>query len=123
MSADDFARRFAAAFGAQDIEALAALIAADGTVLTLSGAWAEGTQTARVAFAAEASGLCARARLVTGKGDVLPLGPGFALVRQRYVVTGAIDETGAELPRFAAMLVAVLANGVAISLTFTALPG
>ncbi len=123
MSADDFARRFAAAFGAQDIEALAALIAADGTVLTLSGAWAEGTQTARAAFAAEASGLCARARLVTGKGDVLPLGPGFALVRQRYVVTGAIDETGAELPRFAAMLVAVLANGVAISLTFTALPG
>lgn len=123
MSADDFARRFAAAFGAQDMEALAALIAADGTVLTLSGAWAEGTQTARAAFAAEASGLCARARLVTGKGDVLPLGPGFALVRQRYVVTGAIDETGAELPRFAAMLVAVLANGVAISLTFTALPG
>lgn len=122
MSAD-FARRFAAAFGAQDVEGLAALIADGGSVMTVSGAWAEGQAAARAAFAAEASGICARARLVTGKGDVVPLGPGTALVRQRYVVTGAVDEVGGELPRFGAMLVAVLVNDLAVSLTFTALPG
>ncbi len=123
MSAADFARRFAACFGAQDVEGLAGLISPDGSVLTLSGAWAEGQIAARAAFAAEASGLCARARLVTGKGDLLPLGPGSALVRQRYVVTGAVDEAGGELPRFGALLVAVLVDELAVSLTFTALPG
>ena len=123
MTGQDFARRFAAAFGAQDADALAGLIANTGTVLTLSGAWAEGQIAARAAFAAEATGLCARARLVTGKGDARPLGPASALVRQRYVVTGAVDEAGSELPRFGAVLVAVLEEGLAISLTFTALPG
>lgn len=53
------------------------------------------------------------------------LGPDVALLRQRFVVTGAIEETGAELPRFGAMLVAVLQsdslNWRAVSLTFTVL--
>ena len=122
MSADDFARRFAVCFGAQDVDGLAALIAADGSVLTLSGAWAEGRPAARAAFAAEAAGLCARARLVTGKGHLTALGSDCALLRQRFVVTGAVDESGAELPRFGAMLVAVLLGDRAVSLTFTALP-
>ena len=47
---------------------------------------------------------------------------GCTLVRQRFVVIGARDDTGAELPRLAAMLVAVLMGEVAVSLTFTALP-
>ncbi len=118
----DFARSFSACFGTQDVEGLVALIAPQGSVLTLSGAWAEGHAATRNAFAADAAGLCARARLVTGKGSVLPLGQGCTLVRQRFVVMGAVDETGAELPRLAAMLVAVLVNDLAVSLTFTALP-
>lgn len=122
MSAD-FARRFAACFGAQDVDGLAALMAPDGSVLTLSGAWAEGQQAARAAFAGDAAGLCARARLVTGKGSLLALGPGCTLVRQRFVVMGAVNEAGGELPRFGAMLVAVLVDRLAVSLTFTALPG
>jgi hypothetical protein len=122
MSAD-FPRRFAAFFVAQDVEGLVALIAPEGSVLTLSGAWAEGHAATRAAFAGDAAGLCARARLVTGKGTVLLLGAGCTLVRQRFVVMGAVDETGAELPRLAAMLVAILVDGLAVSLTFTALPG
>ena len=122
MSDTDFARRFAAAFGAQDIDALVALLHPDGSVLTLCGQWAEGHTAARAAFADEAAGHCTRARLVTGKGQLQPLGPNTALLRQRFVVTGAVDAEGAELPRFGAMLVAVLVDGLAISLTFTALP-
>ncbi len=121
MSDAEFARRFATGFGAQDVDGLVALLSPESSVLTLSGLWAEGHSAARTAFAAEAAGLCARARLVTGKGRVQPLGPNTALLRQRFVVTGAVDAAGAELPRFGAMLVVVLVDGVAVSLTFSAL--
>lgn len=125
MTPEDFSRAFAYAFGDQNAAALADLMAEDGTVQTLTGLWAEGREAARAAFDAEATGIFARARLVTGKGNVLPLGPDVALLRQRFVVTGAIEETGAEMPRFGAMLVAVLQsdglNWRAVSLTFTLL--
>jgi hypothetical protein len=46
------------------------------------------------------------------------------LLRQRFVVSGALSENGEELPRFGAQLVAVLmADGselTALSLNFTA---
>jgi ketosteroid isomerase-like protein len=123
MTPDDFTRAFAFAFGDQDTDAMAELIAPEGTVHSLTGIWAEGREEARVAFEAEAAGLFARARLVTGKGSTLPLAGDVALLRQRFVVTGAIDETGAEMPRFGAMLVAVLQsdglNWRAASLTIT----
>lgn len=125
MTPEDFTRAFAFAFGDRDGRALADLIAADGTVQSLTGIWAEGRDQAEAAFAAETAGIFARARLVTGKGSVLPLSPDFALLRQRFVVTGAIEETGAEMPRFGAMLVALLQsdglNWRAVSLTFTLL--
>ncbi len=122
---DDYPRAFAFAFGAQDAAALAALVAPAGSLHSLTGLWAEGRAAAEAAFAAECRGIFARARLVTGKGSVLPLGPGLALLRQRFVITGALTGTGEELPRFGAMLVAVLQaeneTCEALSLTFTAL--
>lgn len=123
MTPEDFSRAFAYGFGDRDAAALADLMAEDGTMQTLTGIWAEGREAARAAFQAEAEGIFARARLVTGKGTVLPLAPDVALLRQRFVVTGASHETGEEMPRFGAMLVAVLQsdglNWRAVSLTFT----
>ena len=123
MIPDDFTRAFAFAFGDQNAEALAELLAEDGTAQTLTGIWAEGRDEARAAFAAEATGIFARARLVTGKGSMLPLSPDYCLLRQRFVVTGALEETGQEMPRFGAMVVALLQsdglNWRAVSLTFT----
>jgi uncharacterized protein (TIGR02246 family) len=125
MTPEDFSRAFAYAFGDRDAAAMAELMAEDGTLQSLTGTWAEGREAARAAFEAEAAGLFSRARLVTGKGTVLPLSADVALLRQRFVVTGAIEETGAEMPRFGAMLVAVLQsdglNWRAVSLTFTLL--
>lgn len=124
MNAADFPRRFAAAFVAQDIPALAGLVARGGTALTLTGAWAETPTAVEQAFAAEIAGIFARAKLVTGKGTMQMLGPNAALLRQLYMVSGAVDETGAELPRFAAMLIVVLerqdSDWLAQSLSFTA---
>lgn len=125
MRFDDYPRAFAFAFGAQDAAALAGLMSVEGTAQTLTGLWAEGRAAAEAAFTAECQGIFARARLVTGKGVVLPLGPGLGLLRQRFVVTGALAQNGEDLPRFAAMLVAVLqiedSTCEALSLTFTAL--
>ena len=75
---------------------------------------------AEAAFAAECAGIFARARLVTGKGTARSLFPGCYLIRQRFVVTGATDAGGAELPRFGAMLVVVLGRDGAENLTFAA---
>ena len=72
------------------------------------------------------TGVFKSARLVTGKGTLRDLSPEATLLRQRYTVSGAQDEQGGELPRFAAMLVAVLENGrdgwQVQAMTFIALP-
>lgn len=126
MTAEAYARAFSAAFARQDAAGLADGLAEDGTVLTLTGQWAEDRLTAQKAFAAEFSGIFAHARLVTGKNTLRILAPQITLLQQRYVVTGARDEQGADLPRFGAMLVAVLqpvdGNLRALSLTFVAMP-
>lgn len=125
MTPEDFSRAFAYAFSDQDADGLAELMTAEGTLQSLTGIWAEGRAAAREAFAAECAGIFSRARLVTGKGHALPLTPDFALLRQRFVVAGAIEESGQDMPRFGAMLVALLhSDGVnwrAVSLTFTML--
>lgn len=126
MSLEDFPRRFAQAFTAQDAAGFAALMAPDGTLQSLTGLWAESPEEIENAFADEAAGIFARARLVTGRAQIRSLGPQYALLRQRYTVSGALDHTGVDLPRFGAILVAVLELGaedwLAISLSFTALP-
>ncbi len=76
MTPDDFPRRFAAAFGTGDSAAIAAFLAEDAQVLTLTGASAEDASAAESALAAEFTGIFASARLVTGRQSVRLLGPG-----------------------------------------------
>ena len=122
--AEDFAKRFAAAFGRQDAAELAQLLAEDADVLTLTGAVAETAAEAEAAFAGEFAGIFAMARLVSGKHRLRVLGPGGAVVTQRFVVSGARDDQGAEMPRFGAVLTAVLTarstGWQTVSLTFSA---
>jgi len=110
MNPQDFTRAFAAAFGARDADCLAGYLSEDSRVLTLTGIWAEGPTAAKHVFASEFSGLFARARLVTGKSQLRPLADGITLVHQRYVVSGGQGPDGTDLPRFAAMLQAVLVD-------------
>ena len=122
--AEDFAKRFAAAFGRQDAAELAQFLAEDADVLTLTGAVVETAAEAEAAFAGEFAGIFAVARLVSGKHRLRVLGPGGAVVTQRFVVSGARDDQGAEMPRFGAVLTAVLTarstGWQAVSLTFSA---
>ena len=104
----DFPRSFAAAFGVQDAEALAALFAENGSFHCLTGQFCDGRPAITKGLAAEFSGLSRMARLVSGKFALTPIGPGAGILHQRYVVTGLRDESGAELPRVAALLTAVL---------------
>ncbi len=124
MTPEDFAKDFAAAFGRQDAAGIAAMLARDADVLTLTGAMVIGATAAEEAFAAEFAGIFAAARLVTGKLRQRDLVPGVAVLTQRFVISGARDEGSSELPRFGAVLTAVIimeADGwSAVSLTFSA---
>ncbi len=124
MIPEEFPRHFAIAFTGHDADALAALFLPDATLQSLTGLWAETPEEVRDCFATEAAGIFRAARLVTGKGTLRDLGPHAMLLRQRYMISGAQEESGAELPRFAAMLVAVLEKNDGDwrvqSLTFTA---
>lgn len=108
MTPDDFAKSFAGAFGRQDAAALAAMLSEDADVLSLTGAVLFGAAEAEAAFADEFAGIFASAKLVTGKMRLRPLGPGSAVLMQRFVVSGARDAEGRELPRFGALLTAVV---------------
>ncbi len=106
---DRFPRAFAAAFGAQDADAIAALLTPEAGVLTLSGRWAEGPDAAREAWALDFAGPLARARLVTGRVSATPGTADIVVLHQRYVVSGVTDGDGEELPRIAAIMAATLA--------------
>jgi uncharacterized protein (TIGR02246 family) len=105
-----FPRAFAAAFGAQDAEAFAALFAEDGSFHALTGHWTEGRNRIADAMRQEFAGLSRMARLVTGKTAQRQLGPDTIILHQRFVVTGLRDASGAELSRVGALLTAVLAS-------------
>lgn len=126
MTPDDFAREFARAFAGQDAAALTALLHEDGEMLTVTGQWVEGQKAAAAAIQSEFEGIFASARLVTGKGNARSLGTGRALLRQRFVISGARDAVGRDMARFAAMLIAVLeakdGRWSALHLSFVALP-
>ncbi|MDR7123930.1 SgcJ/EcaC family oxidoreductase [Pseudotabrizicola sp. 4114] len=125
--AADFPRAFATAFSAQNAQAIAALFAEDGSFHALTGHWAEGRSTIAKGMEQEFAGLSRMARLVTGKTALRPLGPGAAVLHQRFVVTGLRDASGAELPRIGALLTAVLvAKGdgwLALTATFAMVEG
>ena len=123
MTSEGFVKEFASAFGRQDAGGMAALLVEDADVLTLTGAMLTGAKQAEAAFASEFSGIFAASRLVTGKVKLRNLGPGVSIVTQRFVVSGARDAAGADLPRFGAVLTAVLsaeAGWRAANLTFSA---
>lgn len=109
MTPEDFPRAFASAFSAQDAAALSALMHDDSDLITPTGQYAEGRPAIEAALAAEFAGVFRDARLVKGKQRLRALGPGAALITQRYVVTGAKNESGADLPRCALILTATLA--------------
>ena len=109
MTPEDFPRAFATAFSAQDAAAIAALMGEDADLVTPTGQYAEGRPAIEAALAAEFAGVFRTARLVKGKLRLRAPGPGAALITQRYVVTGAQDESGADLPRCALVLTATLA--------------
>ena len=125
MTPDAFPKAFAAAFAAQDSTALAAMLATDAQVVTLTGATAETADQARAAFDQEFAGTFAAVKLVTGRNRVQLLGPGGAIVHQRYVVMGARDAGGRNVPRFGIVVTVVLlarAEGWrAVSLTLSPL--
>ena len=106
---DQFARAFAAAFGAQDAHAIAAMLMPAAGMLTLTGQWANTPDEAQLLLEAEFAGALGRARLVTGRVALTAVGSDVVVVHQRYVVTGAVDAEGRELPRIAAILAATIA--------------
>ncbi len=120
--AADYPRTFAACFGSRDAAGMAALFTEDGSFHSLTGQFSAGTRAIEAVLQAEFAGVTRLARLVTGKASLRPLGPGFVVLHQRFVVTGLRDEAGAEIPRVAALLTAVLADGApgwqAVTATF-----
>ena len=126
MTPKNFPRRFAAALSTQNTDDLMAMFQPDATLGSLTGLWAETPEDIRAAFDAELAGICKSARLVTGKGTLRDFTANATLLRQRYMISGAQSEPGAELPRFGAILIAVLENGPdgwqVQSMTFNALP-
>lgn len=127
MKPDEFARRFASLWSARDADGLAALAAEDADMLTLTGLWCEGRNAIAEALTAEMAGLFSRSRLVTGKAKLRPLGPGAAVLHQRFVLSGLVDAEGRDLGRIGALLTATLiakADGwQAVALQFTATEG
>ncbi len=126
-SAEEFPRAFARLWGARDAEGLTALVAEDAGMLSLTGGWAEGRRAIHDLLRDELAGSFSRSRLVTGKTWLRPLGPGAAVLHQRFVLSGLIDAEGHDLGRLAAILTAVLTarndGWQAVSLQFSALNG
>ena len=126
-SPDDFTRSFVAAWVARDAAALAGLCAEDAEMVTATGLWCEGRQRIADGLQAELAGAFSRSRLVTGKGRLRPLGPGAAVLTQRFVLSSVLDAEGRDAGRVGAVLSAVLlarAEGwQAATLHFVALAG
>ena len=123
-SAEGFARSFAQGWLAQDIATLGQLFAEDADFLSLTGDWAEGRVAIERTLTAEFKGAFARARLVTGRAKLRVLGPGAAVVHQRFVLSGVLNADGSDGGRIATVLMAVVTRQgpgwVAVSAQFTA---
>jgi len=104
----DLPRAFSAAWGARDVAALAGLFAEDADFVSLTGGVAEGRDAIARLLATELGGGLQHSRLVTGRLKLRPLGPHAAIVMQRFVISGVIDASGADLGRIVALLVATL---------------
>jgi len=107
----DLPRAFALAWGARDARGLAALFAPDADFFSMTGAAAEGRAEIAEVLAGELAGAFARARLVTGKTRLRPLGPHAAVLLQRFVLTGILHPDGSDAGRIGALLAATLTPG------------
>lgn len=110
VTPDSFSRLFASAFGARDARAMAALLCEDAEALTLTGHWVQGRKAIEAAWQADFAGTLARARLVTGRQTRRAVAPQVALLSQRFVLSGATDSAGHDLPRCAVLLQVALAE-------------
>ena len=124
---DGFSRSFVLAWGGRDAAALAALCTEDAEMLTITGLWCEGRPRIQDVLQAELDGAFAQSRLVTGKGRLRPLGPGAAVLTQRFVLSSVLDAEGRDAGRVGAVLSAVLLARTegwqAATLHFVALSG
>jgi uncharacterized protein (TIGR02246 family) len=125
--AEDFPRAFAQLWGARDAAGIGELLAEDADMLSLTAGLAEGRGAIIKLLEGEMAGAFSQSRLVTGKTRLRPLGPGAAVLHQRFVLSGLVDEAGRDAGRIGAVLIAVLVarpNGwQAISLQFSAVEG
>ena len=125
MTPEGLPMLFAAAFSAQDAATLAGFLSDDADVMTLTGAAADSAADARRLFEGEFAGVFAAARLVSGKTRLRAVGGSGVILHQRFVLIGARDVTGGEMPRFGAVLTAVLVERPegwrAVALNFSAL--
>lgn len=104
----DLPRSFAMLWAARDAQGLAALFAEDGEFLSLTGGAAQGPAAIAELLGAEFAGAFQRARLVTGRTRLRGLGAAAAVLWQRFVLSGLVDETGAEAGRIGTALCATL---------------
>ncbi|PTV93791.1 uncharacterized protein (TIGR02246 family) [Rhodobacter aestuarii] len=104
----DLPRRFAALWGAHDARGIAALFAPDGEFLSLTGGAAQNPKEIAELLAGEFAGAFQRARLVTGRTRSRPIGDSAAVIWQRFVLSGLVDEKGAEAGRIGAAFCATL---------------
>jgi uncharacterized protein (TIGR02246 family) len=123
-TAEGFARLFSQAWLAQDTATLAQLFTEDADFLSLTGVWAEGRPAIERTLKSELTGAFARARLVTGRAKLRALGPGAAIIHQRFVLSGILNADGSDAGRIGTVLMAVLvrnaAGWLAVSAQFTA---
>jgi len=108
---EDLPRAFARDWGAHDARALAALFAEDADFLSLTGGAAEGRSQIAELLAGELAGAFSRARLVTGKTKLRPVGPESCVLLQRFVLTGIVHEDGSDAGRIGAVLAATMGLG------------
>ena len=105
---ENLARAFARAWGARDVATLAGFFAEDGELLSLTGGSASGRAEIAELFAGELAGAFARARLVTGRMRMRPVGAQAAVVLQRFVLSGLVNPDGSDAGRIGALLAATL---------------
>ena len=104
----DLPRAIAHAWGTRDARALAGYFAPDADFLSLTGGSAEGAKEIAEIFAGELAGAFSRARLVTGKTKLRPVGAEVVVLTQRFVLSGLIHEDGSDAGRIGAILSATL---------------
>lgn len=105
---EDFPRAFARAWGARDALTLSDFFAPDADFLSLTGGAAVGRDEIAELLAGELAGAFARARLVTGRMKIRPIGSEACVVFQRFVLSGLLNPDGSDAGRIGAVLAATL---------------